>query len=166
MSPEQIIQILKYVLLIILVIIMSLGVVYAIIWMKNRNKENQKTTKEKNTTDRTLTPTSTSTTGIDKQSIFNFMEFDTVDDNMIIQKDGTRFLMVIECQGINYDLMSGLEKAGVEEGFVQFLNTLRNPIQMYIQTRSVNLESSISSYKEKLRKVEDKLNRMKMQYNN
>lgn len=163
MSPEQIIEILKYVLLIILVIIMSLGVVYAIIWMKNRNKENQKTTKEKNTTDRTST--STATTGIDKQSIFNFMEFDTVDDNMIIQKDGTRFLMVIECQGINYDLMSGLEKAGVEEGFVQFLNTLRNPIQMYIQTRSVNLESSISSYKEKLRKVEDKLNRMKMQYN-
>lgn len=161
MSAEEIIEILKYVLLILVVLIISLGMVYFIIWLKNRSKENQKTIKapkEKNATAKV------STTGIDKQSIFNFMEFDTVDDNMIIQKDGTRFLMVIECQGINYDLMSGVEKAGVEEGFIQFLNTLRNPIQIYIQTRSVNLEQSISSYKEKLRRVEDKLNRMKMQY--
>lgn len=72
--------------------------------------------------------------------------------------------MVIECQGVNYDLMSGVEKASVEEGFVQFLNTLRNPIQIYIQTRSVNLENSLFSYKEKLRRVEDQYNRMKMQY--
>lgn len=161
MTPEQIVEILKYVLLIIVVIIMSLGIVYAIIWMKNRSKENEKSlknSKEKNTT------VKAASTGFDKQSIFNFMEFDTVDDNMIIQKDGTRFLMVIECQGINYDLMSGVEKAGVEEGFVQFLNTLRNPIQIYIQTRSVDLEHSISSYKEKLKRVEEKLNRMKMQY--
>lgn len=159
MEPEQIIEILKYVLLIILVLIMSLGTVYAIIWIKNRSKEKTlKTSKEKNAT------VKASATGIDKQSVFNFMEFDTVDDNMIIQNDGTRFLMVIECQGINYDLMSGVEKTSVEEGFVQFLNTLRNPIQIYIQTRSVDLEHSISSYKEKLRKIEEKLNRMKMQY--
>ena len=29
------------------------------------------------------------------------------------------------------------EKIGVEEGFVQFLNTLRYPIQLYTQTRTV-----------------------------
>jgi hypothetical protein len=161
MEPEQIIEILKYVLLIIVVLIMSLGMVYLIIWMKNKSKQNEnslKTQQEKQSTIKGAT------TGFDRQSIFNFMEFDTVDDNMIIQKDGSRFLMVIECQGINYDLMSGVEKAGVEEGFVQFLNTLRNPIQLYIQTRTVNLEQSILSYKEKLRRVEEKLNRMKMQY--
>lgn len=160
MSAEEIIEILKYVLLILVVLIMSLGMVYFIIWIKNRSKQSPrivKNSKEKNETAKT-------TTAIDKQSIFNFMEFDTVDDNMIIQKDGTRFLMVIECQGINYDLMSGVEKAGVEEGFVQFLNTLRNPIQIYIQTRTVDLEHSISTYKEKIRRIEDKLNRMKMQY--
>ena len=64
------------------------------------------------------------------QSVFNFMEFDKIEDNMIIQKDGKRFLMVIKCQGINYDLMSGVEKSSVEQGFIQFLNTLRNPIQI------------------------------------
>lgn len=99
-----------------------------------------------------------------KQSIFSFMEFDTVRDNMIIQKNGSKYLMVIECQGINYDLMSGVEKTGVEEGFVQFLNTLRHPVQIYIQTRSINLESSLSGYRDRVRDVEMKLRNMQMQY--
>ena len=35
-----------------------------------------------------------------KNSIFDFMEFDNIYDNMIVQQNGKRFLMVIECQGI------------------------------------------------------------------
>ena len=160
METEQLVKILIYVVLIIAIVITALAIVGIVMWLKNRStKDNKEATEEKSKGSKNIP-----TTGMDKQSIFNFMEFDTVDDNMIIQKDGTRFLMVIECQGVNYDLMSGIEKTSVEEGFVQFLNTLRNPIQIYIQTRSVNLEHSISGYKEKLRKVEDKFNRMKIQY--
>ena len=87
------------------------------------------------------------------ESIMNFMEFDTVVDNMISQKDGMRYIMVVECQGINYDLMSGLEKNSVEQGFLQFLNTLRDPIQIYIQTRTVNLSNSIDAYKERVDEI-------------
>lgn len=159
MSAEQGINILTFVAIGTIILIFVLLIVGFFMWIKKRNEKNEiENTKISNDESKTQQ------TSIDRQSIFNFMEFDTVDDNMIIQKDGTRFLMVIECQGINYDLMSGMEKASVEEGFVQFLNTLRNPIQIYIQTRSVNLEKSILTYKEKLRKVEEKLNRMKMQY--
>mgnify|MGYP005768382429 CR=1 FL=1 len=100
-----------------------------------------------------------------KQSIFDFMEFDKIEDNMIVQKNGRKFLMVIECQGINYDLMSRVEKVGVEEGFQQFLNTLRHPIQIYIQTRTINLEESISTYKVKIKEIEDKYNQMLFRYN-
>ena len=96
------------------------------------------------------------TTSYNKQSIFDFMEFNGVEDNMIVQKNGKRYIMVIECQGINYDLMSQMEKVGVEEGFQQFLNTLRFPIQIYIQTRTINLESSIQGYKAKLKEIESK----------
>ena len=53
------------------------------------------------------------------------MQFDKIEDNMIIQDNGARYLMVIECEGINYDLMSQIEKTSIEAGFVQFLNTLR-----------------------------------------
>ena len=141
----------------------GLIVVLLIVWFMMSLKQKQKESSGNEVVSQEITQ-STTKNGYEKQSILNFMEFDTVDDNMIIQKNGTRFLMIIECQGVNYDLMSGVEKASVEEGFVQFLNTLRNPIQIYIQTRSVNLETSISGYKERLRKVEEKLNRMKMQY--
>lgn len=92
-----------------------------------------------------------------KDSIFNFMEFDKVEDNMIVQKGGKKFLMVIECQGINYDLMSDIEKTSVESGFIQFLNTLRSPIQIYVQTRTINLEDSLKNYKDRLEKVESEL---------
>ena len=102
---------------------------------------------------------------LDRKSVFDFMEFDKIEDNMIIQKNGKRFIMAIECQGVNYDLMSGVEKTGVEEGFVQFLNTLRFPIQLYVQTRTVNLESSINTYKKRVDQVESNLFRMTQQYN-
>ena len=162
MSTLETINLLTYGVIGIIILIFILAVVLFVLWIKRRQEENGENGGTKIKTADAVTK-GQATSG-DKQSIFNFMEFDTVDDNMIIQKDGTRFLMVVECQGINYDLMSGMEKAGVESGFVQFLNTLRNPVQIYIQTRSVNLEKSISTYKEKLRKVEEKLNRMKMQY--
>lgn len=162
MNTNQQIDILIYILLFILVIIVALGITLFVINFKNKKNKKQKFISKKSKQD--LDNEKSSSLGIDRQSIFNFMEFDTIDDNMIIQKNGTRFLMVIECQGVNYDLMSKIEKVSVEEGFVQFLNTLRTPIQIYIQTRSVNLENSISTYKEKLRKIEDKLNRMKNEY--
>lgn len=99
-----------------------------------------------------------------KDSIFNFMEFDKVEDNMIIQKNRTRYLMVITCQGVNYDLMSEVEKTSVEEGFQEFLNTLRSQIQIYTQTRSVNLEGSLENYRIRLKKIEDKLTKLKAEY--
>lgn len=99
-----------------------------------------------------------------KHSIYDFMEFDKVVDNMICQKDGFRYLMVVNCQGVNYDLMSHEEKLGVEQGFVEFLNTLRHPIQIYTQTRTVNLESSIQNYKKRLKVEEDKLSKMRLNY--
>lgn len=120
----------------------------------NPNKKTSKTT-EKNVNN-----------SYSKQSIMNFMDFDKVEDNMIVQKNGKRYLMVVECQGVNYDLMSNMEKVAVEEGFQQFLNTLRHPIQIYIQTRTINLESSISNYKSKVKEIEDKYRRMMFEYNN
>lgn len=97
-------------------------------------------------------------------SVFDFMEFDKITDNMISQKKGKKYSMVIECQGINYDLMSEAEQVAVEEGFIQFLNTLQNKVQLYIQTRTINLEESIRNYKERLSEIEKSYNRQKMKY--
>ena len=97
------------------------------------------------------------------ESIIDFMDFDKIEDNMIIQKKG-KFLMVVECQGINYDLMSDMEKVSVEQGFISFLNTLRHPVQLYIQTRTINLERSIDGYKEKLKQIDEKYREIQQEY--
>ncbi len=98
------------------------------------------------------------------QSVFDFMEFDTIEDNMISTKNGNKYVMVVECQGVNYDLMSEVEKNSVEEGFIQFLNTLRHPIQIYTQTRTINLENSIQTYRNKIQEIENELEKEKRNY--
>lgn len=153
----ELVNILIYALIPIIFIIFALMGYGLYAYFKSKNKNQDKGQKLDN---KTITNTEMS----NKQSIFNFMEFDEITDNMIIQKKNTRFLMVVECQGINYDLMSGIEKTGVEEGFVQFLNSLRHKIQIYIQTRPINLESSLEVYREKVKTVENKLRHMQIQY--
>lgn len=99
-----------------------------------------------------------------KKSIYKFMQFDTIQDNMIIQDNGQKYLMVIECEGVNYDLMSQVEKTAVETGFVQFLNTLRYPIQIYTQTRTVNIVDSIQNYKNRLEITKKELEAKQQEY--
>ena len=156
-------SVLSTLIMILLFAIVILVFIYWTMTIKEKNggavnnKQNATGTKIENTKEKTAK-------SYTKESIFNFMEFEKIEDNMIIQKGGKKFLMVIECQGINYDLMSEIEKTAVEKGFIQFLNTLRNPIQLYVQTRTINLEDSLKNYKEKLKKIESELNAKESRY--
>lgn len=169
MNDNAMISILTIVLSLMIVICVVLLI--TLIILKIRDWKNKNATKKSNdiTTYKNKDKTKekakqAETTTYSKQSIFDFMEFEKVEDNMIIQKEMKKYLMVVECQGINYDLMSRVEKVSVEEGFQQFLNTLRHPIQIYIQARTVNLEGCIVNYKEKVKEIEDKYNKMSYEY--
>lgn len=98
-----------------------------------------------------------------QESIFDFMEFDEVVDNMIVRKNKTQYVMVLQCNGVNYDLMSEQEKIAVEEGFVQFLNTLRFPIQLYVQSRTLNLKDIVAGYKEKVDIIHSDIEKLDIQ---
>lgn len=93
--------------------------------------------------------------GVARKDIFNFMEFDKIADNMILQEKGNKFTMVIQCKGINYDLMSEVEQMAIEEGFITFLNTLKYPIQLYVQARAIDLKDSMNIYKQSLDVLSD-----------
>lgn len=143
-------------------LIIVLAVVYVSMTIKNKNtkKENniQNNKKASNNSKSTVSQ------AYNVQSVFDFMDFEDIDDNMIIQKKGKRFLMVIECKGINYDLMSEVEQTSVEEGFIQFLNTIRYPVQIYTQTRTVNLEKSLENYRKRIDEIEERLNEKNKTY--
>jgi hypothetical protein len=159
---DDITKILVFALMVVFFIlcILVLVLVYIKVKAKNSEKENKA---EKDLEDKTSK--SKVSQNYDEKSIFDFMEFDKIEDNMIVQKNGRRYLMIIKCKGINYDLMSEIEKNSVEQGFLQYLNTLRHQIQIYVQTSTVNLENSINTYKNQIRELEEKLNKEELEYN-
>lgn len=159
MNESQITNLLTILLTVFIVILFILIFLFIVISIKNKKmkKEDKVSTENKR-------QEGTKKTAVSSRNIYDFMEFEDVQDNMIIQKENFKYIMVVECQGVNYDLMSGLEKNGVEEGFLQFLNTLRHPVQLYIQTRTVNLEQSISTYKGKVSEIEADLFKKRQEY--
>ena len=101
--------------------------------------------------------------GIGINSIYQFMEFDGIKDNMIVRKNRQQYVMVIQCKGINYDLLSEEEKNSIEQGFMELLNTLRFPIQLYVQTRTFNLSDLLTEYAKRNGEVKEQIEKLDMQ---
>lgn len=166
MSNDQLTNLLTVILYIMIGVLSLLVIIYITIRIHDKSKEKKQADKNKIKFEEDETKSSSNMhTDYSKHSIYSFMKFDKIEDNMIITNHGKKFIMVVECQGINYDLMSGVEKASTEQGFLQFLNTLRYPIQIYVQTRTVNLGNSILNYKERLKQVEKRLVSKQLEYN-
>src|SRR5574344_457635 len=159
------------------VFIVAIVVVFLLYVLKN--KDNTKKTKDKDSKtpiskedeERERIKTSKKVVekdkkGVPEKDITDFMEFDKIADDMIIQEGGKRFTMIIQCKGINYDLMSDVEQMAVEEGFITFLNTLKFPIQLYVQARAVDLKENLNIYKKSVGGLEAKYNEISDKYRN
>ena len=69
-------------------------------------------------------------------------------DNVVIMKDGS-FRAVVACKSINFDLMSDMEREGVEYSFQNFLNSLKFTTQILIRSQRVD----IGPYLERLTEI-------------
>ena len=147
--------------------LLSLLVVFIIIRM--RIKENERTTENSSKiiggqSNNQVKKTNLITRdGKEIDSIYKFMEVDSITDNMIIRKNREQFVMVIECKGINYDLLSNDEKSAVELGFIAFLNTIRTPIQLYVQTRKLDMSNLLNSYSRRTEAMLDEISKIDAQ---
>lgn len=68
----------------------------------------------------------------------NTLLISEVRDSLVIMKDGS-FRAVIECESINFDLMSEQEREGVEFSYQNFLNSLSFPIQILVRSQRVDI---------------------------
>ena len=59
-------------------------------------------------------------------------------DSLVIMKDGS-FRAVVACQSINYDLMSEMERDGVEYSYQQFINSLNFTTQILVRSQRVDI---------------------------
>lgn len=151
------VQMLNIVLVVILALILLLGLVAILLIYKIRKKEEPQEKENIQIKDKVENPNLITRTGKAINSIYKFMEFDEVTDNMIIRKNRQQYVMVIQCKGINYDLLSEDEKNAVEAGFVEFLNTLRFPVQLYIQTRTLNLSEILNEYDKRIEDINSQI---------
>ncbi len=59
-------------------------------------------------------------------------------DNVVIMKDGS-FRAVVACKSINFDLMSDVEREGVEFSYQNFLNSLKFTTQILVRSQRVDI---------------------------
>ena len=140
----------------IIIMLILIGVVFFIWWKNKKNPSASKAVAEK----KDGKPAATKSTELRMQGIESmgkFLAFDEVVDNMIVRKKGEQYVMVIQCKGVNFDLLGEDEKIAVENGFVQFLNIIRFPIQLYVQTRRLNLTSNIEKYTQKMSEINQQI---------
>lgn len=159
------IQMLNLLLIVILVLILLLGLVAVLLIYKMRKKQEPQSTINQEKKEPTK-PNLITRDGKLIDSIYEFMEFDEIQDNMIVRKNGKQYVMVLKCKGINYDLLSEDEKNAVESGFIEFLNTLRYPIQLYVQTRTLNFDELIDGYHNRIQDVKNQIERLSAQIEN
>ena len=154
---DSIIMGLNIMLIVLVVIIIGLILAYYFLVYKSKvNTEERDKAKEIKTANKEFN-------GIPRETTDKILDFDEIKDDMIIRKNGQQYIMVIQCKGINYDLLSEEEKESVERGFIEFLNTIRFPIQLYVQTRSLNLRKTIDAYKEKVNVIADEIKSLQKQ---
>ena len=154
---DNIILGLNIMLIVLVVIIIALVIAYYFLVYKSKvNEEERKKQKEVKTANKQFN-------GIPRETTDKLLDFDEIRDDMIIRKNRQEYIMVIQCKGINYDLLSEEEKEGVERGFVEFLNTIRFPIQLYVQTRSLNLRKTIEEYRDKVNEIGSQIKALQKQ---
>jgi hypothetical protein len=154
------------VIVILLILLLTFLTVFIIIKIRNGKPKKQKERIDVKSTEKKDTTTNLITrNGVGIDSIYKFMEFDNIVDNMIVRKNGKQYVMIMECKGVNYDLLSEDEKDAVQMGFIELLNTLRFPIQLYVQTRTLDLTNTIKKYEKRTDAIKDSLYKLKTDLN-
>lgn len=161
MSTIQVLDLILAIVLILILILTFLTVLIIVKIRKGKQKKSNDQINIKGNENKDVNQNLVTRNGSGIDSIYKFMEFDTVIDNMIVRKNGKQYVMAIECKGINYDLLSEDEKDAAQQGFIELLNTLRFPIQLYVQTRTLDLTDTIKKYIKRTDEIKDSIIRLK-----
>ena len=147
-----------------LILLGVLGIFGVVFYFMNKKRSGSSSSSKSQGSKTAESGKSEKTQDVRKEDIFKFMEFDKIQDDMIVQNKGQKYTMAIKCKGINYDLMSDVEQMAVEEGFITFLNTLKYPIQLYVQAQNIDLKGAINTYKENISSIKSEFEEVDMEY--
>lgn len=162
-GSSNIVGVITAIIVVLIIILIALIAVVFLYIYKNKKRQSGEAIAIKNNKISGTTIGKTTSKGLPIESMSKFLDFDEIVDSMIVRKNRQQYVMVIHCKGVNFDLLGRDEKLAVENGFTQFLNTLKFPIQLYIQTKSLNLRNNVEQYKARVEEVKQEIAKIEAQ---
>ncbi len=90
-----------------------------------------------------------------------YLNIAEIKDNVVVFKDGS-LKAVLLVSSINFALKSEEEQEAIIQNYVRFLNSLRRPIQVIIQSRLLNIDYYLSSLEQKEKETTNELLKMQI----
>jgi hypothetical protein len=97
----------------------------------------------------------------------DFLDFEKIEEmnpnnpvGLIVRKSETEFVGMIEVFGTNFNLLSMEERNILEDSFSRLLNGIDYPIQIYIQTRKLEIENYKQIYAIRFSEIEAAIKRL------
>ncbi|MGE5329480.1 MAG: hypothetical protein ACM3KR_08230 [Deltaproteobacteria bacterium] len=93
------------------------------------------------------------------------LDFDKIYKGMVMKNDGSLFSMVLQCRGINFDLMSEEERIVFNKRLLGFFNNLTFPMQIHTQTRVLKLNTSFNNFSQRRLNLANELKTIVAKFN-
>ncbi len=94
-------------------------------------------------------------------STVKYLDIAEIRDDMVLLKDGTVRAVVL-VSSINFALKSNDEQEAIIQAYMTFLNGLEYPVQIVIQSRSMNIDGYMERLREQERTVQNDLLRIQI----
>jgi hypothetical protein len=85
-----------------------------------------------------------------------FLDIAEIRDDVVVMKDGTMRAVML-ASSVNFSLKSEDEQQGMIQGYMSFLNSLEEPIQIVIQSRKLNIDDYLLRLKEQEKQLTNEL---------
>ncbi len=85
-----------------------------------------------------------------------FLDIAEIRDDVVVMKDGT-MRAVLLASSVNFSLKSEDEQNAMIQGYMSFLNSLDEPLQIVVQSRKLNIDDYIMRLKEQEKQLTNEL---------
>jgi hypothetical protein len=85
-----------------------------------------------------------------------YLDIAEIRDDVVVMKDGTMRIVLL-ASSVNFSLKSEEEQQATIGGYVSFLNTLEEPVQICIQSRKLNIDDYLNRLKEQEKNLTNEL---------
>lgn len=152
-------DIVMYIMLVLAAIFIG-GVIY--IFYKDGRNEKEKGLKNKDHKDHKDKIDKKDYVVNDSQHLLEFEGIEVLSDDVaLLKKNNNTYIGVMEISGINFNLLSDIERISLEDSFAELLNGLDYPLQLFVQSKKIDLENYMNAYKNRISILSNELRVLK-----